>query len=381
MSNPIGIGMVGLGWMGTALLKKFHEHPSAKVVAVHQRQQDRAEETLKTLKLPSECYQNSYQDLVDHPEVDAIVLCGTNGTHGSMSIQALNAGKHVFCEKPCATLYEDHLEQIKLDDANKNLITFVDYLMLFDTMEERITELVKQNAFGDISQIQVNYRHPVNISGDKVWKLSKEIMGDAIGMGIIHSLSVMLKIMEAHGTKPIRLYAESNRVHSRNFETDAVWNLMITFDNGAVGTCLGNIDHANGYDAFHNIHGTEGALVFDSQLDHEDKVRLWSNKITQGKWIRPLNQDRCKKEDVAHLAWPKETTTPDSGDVIHHQTHLCVDHFLKHIEMKEKSPLGFSQSQGLGELAWAAQLSAQTHQPVSLPLNQQETLSYFSKNN
>jgi antitoxin component of RelBE/YafQ-DinJ toxin-antitoxin module len=50
----------------------------------------------------------------------------------------------------------------------------------------------------------VNYRHPINIAEDKVWKLSREIMGDAIGMGIIHALSVMLNIMAAQGAMPVQ---------------------------------------------------------------------------------------------------------------------------------------------------------------------------------
>ena len=99
--------------------------------------------------------------------------------------------------------------QIKLAKQNPDLVTYVNYLMNFDSMEKRICNMAKNNEFGEITQIQVNYRHPINIEGEKKWKLSAEIMGDAIGMGIIHSLSVMLNIMKANNARPKTVYALS----------------------------------------------------------------------------------------------------------------------------------------------------------------------------
>ena len=88
----------------------------------------------------------------------------------------------------------------------------------------------------------MNYRHPINIAGDKKWKLSGERMGDAIGMGIIHSLSVMLNIMAEQGANPVRVYATTSMVHRRDFDIPGLWNLQIEFSNGATGFCFGNVD-------------------------------------------------------------------------------------------------------------------------------------------
>ena len=96
-------------------------------------------------------------------------------------------------------------------------------------------------------------------------------MGDAIGMGIIHSLSVMLNIMAEQGATPVRVYATTSMVHRRDFDIPGLWNLQIEFSNGATGFCFGNVDQANGYDAYHHIHGTEGGLIFDSLLDRPAK--------------------------------------------------------------------------------------------------------------
>ncbi len=363
-TSPIGIGFVGAGWMGSTLMQRIAERSDAHITALHQRSEENAKNALSRLGLSPQLYSRDFDAMLANPAVDAVFLCSPNSSHGPQSIAALEAGKHVFCEKPCATLHADFLQQLKLAKAKPELITYVNYLMNFDTMEQRISNMTKNGDFGTITQIQVNYRHPINIDGDKAWKLSGEIMGDAIGMGIIHALSVMLNIMAANNTRPVSVFTTSNNSSVRGFEVPAIYNIQISFDNGAAGFCFGNVDQANGYDAYHNIHGTDGGLIFDSYLDRPDKVRLWSNITTDGKWIHPLDATRCPRQNL----WPEDTTTPDSGDVVKHQTGACVDHFMTCVKTGEQSFLSFENSASTAEIGWAALQSAQSGQPVTLPL-------------
>ncbi len=377
MSNT-GIGFVGAGWMGATLMKRLADRSDTRVVALHQRSRDKAEEVLKGLGLSPDFYTPNYEDLLSNPEVDAVFVCSTNEAHGPQSIAALEAGKHVFCEKPSATRFPDFVREIELEKANPGLITMVDYLMNFDTLENHIRDMAARGDFGSITQIQVNYRHPINIAGDKVWKLAADRMGDAIGMGIIHSLSVMVNIMAAQGAKPVRVYANSSSVHARPFEIPAIWNLHIEFSNGGTGLCFGNVDQANGYDAYHNIHGTDGGLIFDSYLDRPQKIRFWSNKVTNGKWIYPLDPERAKRDGTESYLWPETTTTPDSGDVVHHQTGACTDHFMDCVNSGTQSFLSFVNSAPVAELGWAAQMSAAWKKPIDLPLDYAAAGEFFA---
>ncbi len=360
--SPLGVGFVGAGWMGATLMRRIAEREDARVVALHQRSADKAGAALAELGLPPDCFQPDFGQMLADPAVDAVFLCSPNSSHGPQSIAALEAGKHVFCEKPCATTESDFHRQIELAQARPELITYVNYLMNFDTMEERVCDMVRAGDFGTVTQIQVNYRHPINIAGDKAWKLSAETMGDAIGMGIIHALSVMLNIMAANGAAPVSVFATKNAASTRGFEIPAIYNIQVTFDNGACGFCFGNVDLANGYDAYHNIHGTRGGLIFDSYLDRPDKVRLWSVATTGGDWVYPLDPGRCPEAN----RWPDDTTTPDSGDVVKHQTGACVDHFLDCVKTGRQSFLSFADSAPTAALGWAALRSAEIGQPVPL---------------
>lgn len=362
--SGIGIGLVGAGWMGTTLMQRITERSDCHITALHQRNAENATHALTQLGLDPKLYTPDFNSMLANPEVNAVFLCSPNASHGPQSLAAMEAGKHVFCEKPCATLHEDFLKQLQLARSRPELITYVNYLMNFDTMEERILDMVGSGDFGTITQIQVNYRHPINIAGDKAWKLTEEIMGDAIGMGIIHALSVMLNIMAANGSRPVSVFTTCNKSSVRGFQVPAIYNIQIGFDNGASGFCFGNVDQANGYDAYHNIHGTDGGLIFDSYLDRPNKIRLWSNAATKGEWVYPLDPTRCRPE----TCWPESTTTPDSGDVVEHQTGACVEHFINCIKTGKQSFLSFENSAPTAEIGWAALQSSRTGKPVTLPM-------------
>ena len=372
----VKIGFVGAGWMGSVQLKELIERQDIEIVALFEPDIDRGRQVLRELGLSESLLVGNYDIIINNPAIDAVWLVSPNSYHGPQSIKAMQAGKHVFCEKPCATVFNDFCKQIEIEKENSGLITFVDYLINFDKMEEQLRKMTAAGLFGQITQIQINYRHPVNIVGDKIWKLSKELMGDAIGMGIIHSLSVMVKVMSSQA-RPSAVYATSLPAKVRGFEADPIWNIFVHFDNGAAGFCFGNIDNGNGYDAYHNIYGTEGAFVFDSQQDRPQKVRYWSQKYSQGNWVFPLNPVQSKSVDIKECIWPEYITTPDSGNVIEHQIGACVGHFIECIKSGQKSPFSFVNSAIIAEIGWAAQMSAVLKQPVSLPLDWTKARKFF----
>ena len=372
--KKIKVGFVGAGWMGSVHLKRLSERNNADILALYETNRERGKNVLEELKLPQEILTDSYDDILKNNSIDAVWLVSPNSFHGKQAIQAMKAGKHVFCEKPAATDIGDFYREIDTESASISLKTFVDYILYFDPMEQKLIKMVESGEFGTVTQIQANYRHPVNITGDKTWKLKKSIVGDAIGMGIIHAISSIVFLMKSQ-SEPVSVYAKSMRSQVRGFEAEPVWTIIINFKNGATGTCLGNIDYGNGYDAYHNIFGTKGGFIFDSQQDNRAKVRYWSENTTGKHWIFPIDGQRCREEGFGELAWPKDMSMPDSGDVIEHQTGAAVDHFLNCIESGKASPLSFANSRLIGEIGWAAQISALTGREVSLPLDREKAKS------
>jgi predicted dehydrogenase len=104
---------------------------------------------------------------------------------------------------------------------------------------------------GHLTQVQVNYRNPINTADGRTWKYRKDAMGDAIGIGIIRALSVMAWIFEADQQCQVAVYATSEAARERPFECDPIWNILVRFSGGGTGFCFGNIEWGNGYDVYH----------------------------------------------------------------------------------------------------------------------------------
>ena len=101
-----------------------------------------------------------------------------------------------------------------------------------------------------------------------------------------------INIMAAQGATPVKVYATASGEQTRAFEAKVIYSIQVSFSNGATGLCFGNVDQANGYDAYHNIHGTKGGFIFDSYLERSHKVRYWSENETNKEWVYPLDAER-----------------------------------------------------------------------------------------
>lgn len=374
MSSKIKFGGIGAGWMGTELLEKVIKNPDAELVSVF----DPDAENIKSLKerfsLTDGIFVNSFEDLMKN-NIDAVVIASPNDLHGYQSIAALKNGKHVFCEKPAATKYADILEQKRLDESNPDLITFVDYILQFDDMEKKLHQMIEQNIFGEISQIQINYRHAINIAGKKIWKTGVE----AIGMGPIHSVHLVLWHMIDRKLESV--YVSSMAPQGNLYKVPPIYDVHMQFDNGASGIIPSNIETPNGYDVYHSIFGTDGWFIFDPQayVSTEDpsvnfKIRYKSRKKTADKWIYPLHKDLSDPSDQ----WPAGMSFPDSGDIINTKTKEGINHFIECIKNGTKSPLGFSDSFQTAETVFAILVSANCKNSVSLPLDEKLVHEYLT---
>jgi predicted dehydrogenase len=365
--------------MGEVQLRHLAARDDVEVCYVVNPDVDRARGVVEDIGIRATTVTDDYDRAITDPAVNAVWLVSPNAYHGAQSIAALEAGHHVFCEKPPATRFSEYRRQIELDRARSESRTLVDYILYFNPMERQLREAAAAGDFGTIYQMQVNYRHPVNISGDKSWKLKKSIMGDALGMGINHAISAIYHVMSPQ-SPPVSVFATCHDTKLRGFEVPTVWNILIRFETGATGICLGNIDINNGYDLYHNIAGTKGGFVFDSLLDHGEKIRYWSEAKTGGEWVHPLRGEVASGPKSGELAgWPSDLSLPDSGNVVHHQTGDAIDHFLNCIKEGIDSPLSFAASSPIAEIGWAAQISAATGREVALPLSVDEATQVLEK--
>ena len=64
-----------------------------------------------------------YKEIINDPEINAVLICSSTDTHSPISLEAIKAGKHVFCEKPIALSYQDCDEMVRTCEENN--VTFM----------------------------------------------------------------------------------------------------------------------------------------------------------------------------------------------------------------------------------------------------------------
>src|ERR1041385_4775263 len=102
---PVRYGIIGCGAIAQRRhIPEANANPDSRVVALADPSPGRAEELGKRLEGKGD---TDYKEWLKSPEVDAVVVAGPNTLHAQQSIDALNAGKHVLCEKPMATTRKD----------------------------------------------------------------------------------------------------------------------------------------------------------------------------------------------------------------------------------------------------------------------------------
>lgn len=143
----INWGFLGASWVAsTALVPAVATANNATLYAVASRDPERSQ------KLNPKRVHATYDDLISDPEVDAVYISLANHLHLEWATKALNAGKHVLCEKPLATSHAEAKLMADAAIANDKLLVEAIWTRWHPRFE-RVVELVKSGDVGNLQNI------------------------------------------------------------------------------------------------------------------------------------------------------------------------------------------------------------------------------------
>lgn len=150
------------------------------------------------------------------PEVEAVAISTPAETHAKVAIQAMQAGKDAFVEKPLALTYQDGQEMLRIA-KNNNCILMVGHLLEYHPAFLALTDLVKS---GELGKLQYIYSNRLNLG-----KFRKE--ENILWSFAPHDIAVVLRLA---GEEPIEVMATGGAYLQPNIADTTVTNLL--FDNG-----------------------------------------------------------------------------------------------------------------------------------------------------
>ncbi|MCP4398664.1 MAG: Gfo/Idh/MocA family oxidoreductase [bacterium] len=99
------IGIIGTGQIAQSHLKRWSEIDEIEVIMGCDIDSNALAVTCKTFDIPESC--SDFRELLARDDIDAVDVCRHNNYHAPVTIEALRAGKHVYCKKPITGSYED----------------------------------------------------------------------------------------------------------------------------------------------------------------------------------------------------------------------------------------------------------------------------------
>jgi len=155
--TPVRIAVVGLGYWGPNLVRNLHELPEAEVACVC----DLREEALAAIgrRYPAIERRTKFDDVLEDPAIDAVAIATPVSTHYSLAAGALEAGKHVFVEKPLAASSEEALALVEFAEC-AGLALMPGHTFLYSPPVNLIRELI---AGGELGQIYFVSTSRVNL--------------------------------------------------------------------------------------------------------------------------------------------------------------------------------------------------------------------------
>jgi predicted dehydrogenase len=168
--QPIRVGVVGLGYWGPNLARNFAAIPGCELAWLC----DADEQARAKLEraFPAARASANLEDLLSDPQLDAVVLATPVPTHAQLAVDAADAGKHCFVEKPLATTAQD--AQRAVDAAERaRTILMVGHLLEYHPAVARLKELIVSRELGELYYIYGNRLNLGKLRADEnaLWSL------------------------------------------------------------------------------------------------------------------------------------------------------------------------------------------------------------------
>jgi predicted dehydrogenase len=185
------VGVIGCGYWGPNLIRNFINLKAADVKICSDIDAGRLEH-MKRL-YPSLATTTDYKDIIKDESIDAVVIATPVSTHYTLAAEALEAGKHVFCEKPLTQSVEEGVKLVDLADE-KGRTLMVGHTFVYTAAVNKVRDLINSGELGDIyymSTARVNlglFQEDINV----VWDLAP------------HDVSIMNYVL---GTRPVAVSA------------------------------------------------------------------------------------------------------------------------------------------------------------------------------
>ncbi len=268
MKNKLKVGIIGVGRIGKVhTLSILNYMPEVEIKAISDINLEGAKEWATQNGIPH--YYQDYKNILNDSEIDAVLICSSTDTHSSISVEAAEAGKHIFCEKP-VDLTIEKVEAVIEAAKRENVKLQIGFNRRFDHNFKKVRELIKDGILGEIQILKITSRDPEPPSAQYAAASGGMFMDMTI-----HDFDMARFMM---GCEPTEVYvAAACLVDPAIGEAGDVDTAVITikFENGGLCVIDNSRKAAYGYDQRVEAFGSKGKAEIENDTP---STAVWSTQ-------------------------------------------------------------------------------------------------------
>jgi len=316
------VGIIGTGFIGPAHIEALRRLGNVEVVALAECSQDVAKAKAEMLGV-EECY-GDYKQLLRNGDIQSVHICSPNYLHYEMAKEALEAGKHVICEKPLAISVTEARQLVEL--ANKTgLVNAVNFNIRYYPLMRQVKTMVEKGDIGDLFAVHGSYLQDwLFYRSDYNWRLEPERSGQSRAIADIgsHWMDLIeyitgLKIQEVCADfatfhkvrkkplKPIETYAgkilQPEDYEDMPINTEDYATVLFRFENDARGVMTVNQVAAGRKNRLYfELDGSKQSIAWESEKPNQ----IWIGKRDGSNELMMRDPSLVYPETMALIDYP-----------------------------------------------------------------------------
>jgi|FLYL01.1.fsa_nt_gi predicted dehydrogenase len=348
MGRPIGVGVIGAGGIAEAHLFAYSREPErARLVAVADVDEGRARSAAERFGVAH--FYTDYRELLARADVEAVSICAPPFLHVPMSVEALEAGKHVLCEKPVAPTLAG-LDAIAAAQRSAGRVFAGVFQLRFGRGAQQVRALLDEGRFG---RLHLGLAETLWYRGDDyyrqaAWRGSwRQEAGGVTVSQAIHLIDCLAWFMG----RPVAVYAAAGTFRAP-IEQDDTAAAIVRFEGGAIGQISSTVSALGPERSRLELYGTRLAAL--SQGKAYDST------------AEPFAFYGANEEESAAVQDEMERRFPKGYRVLHRG---AVADFLAAIEEGRPPLVGVEECRTALNITAGIYKSAMTGAPAELPLS------------
>jgi predicted dehydrogenase len=349
--DRIGVGLIGTGFMGKchamahgAVKAVFGDVPHVDRIALCDVDEMHAKQKANEFGFTRAT--TNWRDLLIDPAIHLISITSPNGMHRAMAVAALEAGKHVWCEKPMALTLADAEAMTVAATKAKFQVTALGYAYLRNPALQHAKQLINNGVIGDVFDFRgsVDEDYMADPTLPWSWRLTRRDAGlGTLGDLTCHLVSLAHELVGEIGS----LCAMADVVHVKrpianepgkmaNVENDDIAHAVVRFRNGARGVMSSSrVAHGRKNGLKIEVHGSKGMLWLDNERMNELNLYVAEGDQAQRGFRRILSSP-------VHPAYGKLCPAPGHGLGFNELKVIELAEVLKAIQGKPSGQIDFA---------------------------------------